>query len=134
MVIDWRCLNKITEPENLPMPLIKSIFDGLSGAKYFNCLDLASGYLQCELDEGSRKYTAFCTATNKYEYNVLPFGVRFAPGHFAKMMNMVIGNFPWIQCYIDDLIIFSNDFESHCSHILQLFEALKKANLKVNAE
>jgi hypothetical protein len=134
MVIDWRCLNKITEPENLPMPLIKSIFDRLSGAKYFTCLDLASGYLQCELDEGSRKYTAFCTATNKYENNVLPFGVRCAPGHFVKMMNMVIGNFPWIQCYIDDLIIFSNDFESHCSHILQLFDALKKANLKVNAE
>jgi hypothetical protein len=134
MCIDYREVNKITEPENLPLPLISDIFDRLSGKFWFSALDLKSGYWQCVLDCKSRDLTAFSTDKNRYCFNVVPFGVRNAPGHFCRLMHIVLGHLPCVELYLDDICIASETFEDHCNHILQVFKALRDANLKVNAE
>ena len=131
--MDFRSLNKITQPENLPTPLVRDIFDRVSGSKWFSLFDLTSGYNQIVLHKDSRKYTSFCTRTNKYMYNVLPFGLKNAVGGFCKIMEMTVGHLS--SCclsYVDDLICFSPTFEQHCLDIEKIFKALEKSNLKVN--
>ena len=134
VVIDFRRINAITIPENLPIPLVQDIFDRLSGCTYISLCDLCKGYNQCILSPESRKYTAFMTKRTKYEWNVLAFGLRNACGFFNRLMDMVLGHLPFVAYYFDDLVIFSQDFESHCKHIEQVFNALEKANLKVNPD
>jgi hypothetical protein len=41
LVIDYRELNKITQKDKFPIPLISEILDQLGKAKYFTTLDLA---------------------------------------------------------------------------------------------
>ena len=48
--------------------------------------------------------------------------------------NMVLGNLPFIQTYLDDFVIFSDTFEQHCEHIETVFKGLAMTGLKVNAE
>lgn len=43
-VVDFRKLNNLTVGDAFPMPNITSILDQLGKAKYFTCLDMASGY------------------------------------------------------------------------------------------
>lgn len=118
----------------MPIPQIKTIFDRISGATWFSLMDLKSGYYQCTLHKDSREYTSFSTSNNKYMFKCLPFGLRNAVGHFCRIINMVLGNLPFIQTYLDDFVIFSDTFEQHCEHIETVFKALAKAGLKVNAE
>lgn len=49
-------------------------------------------------------------------------------------MHMILGDLPFVEIYIDDITIHSNDFESHLKHILIVIQRLRKANLKLNNE
>lgn len=44
VVVDFRKLNSITVGDAFPMPNVTEILDQLGKAKYFTCLDIASGY------------------------------------------------------------------------------------------
>lgn len=48
MVIDYRELNKITERDNYPLPLIEDQIDSLHEKRFFTCLDLKDGFTTCE--------------------------------------------------------------------------------------
>jgi len=37
-----------------------------------------------------------------------------------------------VLVYLDDIIFFSRDFESHVQHLQDVFERLRKANLKLH--
>ena len=44
--IDFRALNKVTNKDAFPLPLIKDCLDSLSGVRYMSTLDMNSGYFQ----------------------------------------------------------------------------------------
>lgn len=58
--------------------------------------------------------TAFSTLNGKYEFLRLPFGLKNAPAFFQRMINDVprehIGKICYV--YIDDIIVFSKDYDS----------------------
>ncbi|KAL4089039.1 hypothetical protein QTP88_024117 [Uroleucon formosanum] len=57
VVVDFRKLNSITVGDAFPMPNITEILDQLGKAKYFTCLDMASGYHQIKLHPDDREKT-----------------------------------------------------------------------------
>lgn len=46
MYINYTALNKVTIKKNSLLPYIGDHFDWMAGAKYFNLVDLKSGYYQ----------------------------------------------------------------------------------------
>jgi hypothetical protein len=50
---------------------------------------------------------------------------------FQALMNQVLRRLTWKHCfvYVDDVIIWSKDFESHLQHLDLVFQRLRKANL-----
>ncbi len=132
--LDLRAVNSNTVAENLPVPNIRTIFDRLGGAVWISVIDLKAGYLQTELSPESRKYTAFMTRRSKYEYNVVPFGLRGGVGHFCRLIDMIFGNLSYLCFYLDDLVLFSESFDEHCKNIVEVFELLVKNNLRANFE
>ncbi len=66
-----------------PLPHIDDAMDSLARAKYFSSLDLKSGYWQVEMDEESKKYTAFTVGLlGFYECDRMPFGLCNVPATF----------------------------------------------------
>ena len=53
--IDYRRLNDVTLKDAYPLPRIDASLDQLSGAQWFSCLDLNSGYWQVEVEEQDRQ-------------------------------------------------------------------------------
>jgi len=132
--VDYRKLNQITERDVYPLPRIDDIIDKLAGSQYFTTLDLKAGYWQIPIEEEDKKKTAFVTTDGLYEFNVLPFGLSNAPASFQRIINSVLGNLRWdiTLVYLDDIIVYSKSFEQHVQHLDLVFDALQKANVKLN--
>src|SRR2546430_14820108 len=77
--------------------------------------------------------TAFITNFGLYEFVVMPFGLRNAPGTFQRLMNYILQDYlgQFVCIYLDDIIIYSKTFEQHIDHITQVFNALRQAQLKI---
>ncbi|GBG63924.1 hypothetical protein CBR_g39929 [Chara braunii] len=61
LCIDYRGLNFVTVKNVEPLPRIDDLLDYLQGCKYFNKIDLKSGYHQIEVDPADQHKTAFRT-------------------------------------------------------------------------
>ena len=132
MCVDFRTLNKIVRPVSFPLPLIDDILCLLGKAKYFTALDLKSGYWQVELDEKSKEKTAFACHKGLFQFNRMPFGLSNAPAVFQELMNIVLqGQEEFSIAYLDDILIFSETAEKHLEHIQQVFNRLRKHDLKL---
>ena len=131
--IDYRNLNKITQSISHPLPRLEDVFDaiGESSATIFSTLDLNSAYFQMELDPETKHKSAFITHEGVFEFNRMPFGLKNAPMSFQMLMAEVLRGIHWkfVLCYIDDLVLFSRNFEQHLDHLDQVFCKLREANL-----
>ena len=131
--IDYRKLNANTKTDAFPLPRIDDLLDSYRNANWFTTLDLASGYWQVEMKEDDREKTAFITPFGLYEFTVMPFGLCNAPATFQRLMNYVLQDHlgKFVSVYLDDIIIYSKNFEQHLDHIKLVFESLRQANLKI---
>ena len=131
LVIDYRTLNKVARKFTWPMPNVEDIFSKLDGATYFTTLNLRAGYHHIPMEKHLIPKTAFNSPFSKYEYVKVPFGLAQAPAYFQELMTGILKDFSFTIAYLDDIIIFSKTPQQHLSHIRQVFEKLKSANLSM---
>ncbi|UYV77347.1 hypothetical protein LAZ67_15000588, partial [Cordylochernes scorpioides] len=132
--VDYRRLNKITKKDVYPLPRIDDTLDCLQGARFYSSMDLQSGYWQIDLEESDREKTAFITPDGLYEFKVMPFGLCNAPATFERMMDGLLKGLRWTicLCYLDDIVVFSDDFEEHLRRLQLVLGCLRKAGLCLN--
>ena len=131
--IDYRRLNALTKRDVYPLPRIDDILDAAGGAKYFTSLDLASGYWQVELDQDAREKSAFTTHRGLFEFTRMPFGLCNAPATFQRLMQIILTGLEGKSCfvYLDDILVVSNTFEDHLSHLSEVLMRLRRAGLRL---
>jgi len=82
-------------------------------------VDLKSGYHQITLAERDREKTSFSVNGGKYETRRLPFGLKNAAIIFQRRIDDILreqmGRFCYV--YVDDVIVFSEDENSHIRHV-----------------
>lgn len=69
--VDYRKLNKVAKFDAYPMPRIEEVLDSIGSASVISTLDLAKGYWQIPLEEGSKEKSAFTTPYGLYEFEAL---------------------------------------------------------------
>ncbi|UYV77837.1 hypothetical protein LAZ67_15002540 [Cordylochernes scorpioides] len=131
--VDYRKVNNVTEKFSYPLPDITDCLDRLAGMKYFSHTDFVSGYWQCPLDETSKPITAFTTGNGLYEFQVLPFGLTGAPGHFERIMDTLLAELKWSECmvYLDDVIVYGRDIREHNERLTNVLECFRGASLSL---
>lgn len=134
LVLDYRFLNRSLVDIKWPIANVVDILDSLSGALYFSHLDLSQGYYQVELDEQSRKLTAFTTDRGQWQMKRLPMGLKISPSAFSRLMTVAMAGLNYEKCfvYLDDLIVFGRNLKEHNTNLMDVFNRLRKVNLKLN--
>ena len=99
--------------------------DLLGEASFLTKLDLSKSYYQIPMVEGDIPKTPFSTPFGKFEYTRMPFGLKNAPSHFQRTMDIVLAAlFDCSSTYIDDVIIFSRSFDDHLYDLNNVLTAL----------
>ena len=131
--VDYRRLNALTHKDAYPLPRIEESLTGLKAARWYSTLDLASGYWQVEMDPADREKTAFTTPFGLYEFERMPFGLCNAPATFQRLMQRCLGNLvnDSLLIYLDDVVVFSLDYDSHVRHLEEVFQRLHQHGLKL---
>jgi transposase InsO family protein len=134
--IDFRKLNEITIKNRYPLPNISELQDRLAGARYFTALDLRGAYNLIRMKEGEEWKTAFRTRYGLYEYLVMPFGLTNAPATCQELVNNVLRTHldQTVVAYLDDILVYSKTLEEHITHVTEVLECLKKADLQLKPE
>ncbi|XP_066937358.1 uncharacterized protein [Macrobrachium rosenbergii] len=132
MCVDYRKVNAHTKNDSFPLPRIDDCLDRIGSAKFITKLDLLKGYWQVPLSSRAREISAFVTPFGLYECKVMPFGMKNAACTFQRLMNRVICGLEGTEIYIDDLVVYSNDWVTHMVRLRKVFEALRSAGLVVN--
>ncbi|EGD79431.1 hypothetical protein PTSG_12973 [Salpingoeca rosetta] len=134
LVVDYRRLNAVSVPDAYPLPRLDDTLEAMAGAKFFSSLDLASAYHQVPLHPDDCSKTAFVTKNGVFEYTVVPFGLRNAPGHFQRCINTVLADVAGVSMYLDDIVIFSPTFDAHLATLRTVLERLRAVNLQLRRD
>lgn len=114
--------------------MVDELLGELHGSINFTKLDLYSGCFQIRVHPPNVHKTAFRTYEGHYEFLVMPFRLTSAPSSFQAIMNHIFR--PYLRKFIlvvfDDILICSNSWDSHLTHIETTLEIPTSHNLYAN--
>jgi hypothetical protein len=131
LCIDFRPLNAVTVSDPYPMPVIQELITQMREAKFFSRLDVTSAFWQIPMHPEHIKYTGFITPDGKYEWVRMPFGLKNASSSWQRFADRMLDSTPFAVAYLDDVFIFSNNWELHKLHLKHSFSRFRQYNVKM---
>jgi len=134
--VDFRGLNKVSKKDRYPLPLISDLLDSPSHAKIYTKIDLRHAYHLVRIAPGDEWKTAFRTQYGSYEWLVMPFGLTNAPAAFQRFVNTIFADMldVCVVVYLDDILIYSEDMDSHHKHVQEVLRRLRLHKLFAKPE
>ena len=99
---DYRYLNEQTLLDEHPLPLIERVIQDQGLNRIFTIIDARQGFHQMPIAPESRPCTAFWVGRKRYQWKVMPMGIRNAGAFFQRMMDYILGDLEGMNCYIDE--------------------------------
>ncbi len=128
--VDYRKVNAVSKFNAYPMPRVDEL---LGTARFYSTLDLTKGYWQIPLSPLSKEKSAFTTPFGLHQFVTLPFGLFGAPATFQRLMDKILRpHTAYAAAYLDDIIIYSQDWQRHMVHLREVLRALRGAGLTAN--
>ncbi|KAK8735950.1 hypothetical protein OTU49_005135 [Cherax quadricarinatus] len=116
---DYRKVNAITKPNDFPLPRTDDLIDAGAGATFVTRLDLLRGYYQVPLTPWAKEISGF-VKNGLFTNKVMPFGLCNAASMFQRIMNILVQPLEGVEAYLDDLVVFSDDWKSHVERLEEL--------------
>jgi hypothetical protein len=109
------------------------ILSAAAGAQWISKIDLRQAFFQIPMASGSEHYTGFRTHSGLWMFLRCAQGLRNSPKTMQRLIDSILrGCHKYAKSHIDDIIIFSNSWSEHLSHLREVLMRLKNAGLTVN--
>ena len=133
LVVDYRAVNQVIRQDRFPLQPTREIFDSLQGSKVFSLLDSALAYHQIVISPKSKEITAFSFDNRSYAYNRLPFGLAVSSQSYTRCMSHLLRDLgACALAFVDDLIVFSRDYDTQLIHLKHVFNAIRRSGMLLN--
>jgi len=140
LVIDLRGINSLIIPKLVQLPHIDELLQNISSTKprLLTTIDITSAFLQVNLSEKSRKFTAFTNPVGRqWQFKRCPFRLSTSPSQLVEILSNLFtdrSRFHNLLSYMDDLILFSNSWKSHMDQFGLTLQTLQDANISCNPQ
>ena len=110
------------------------MLDTARKAKVYTKLDLKHAYHLVHIAPGDEWKTAFRTHYGSFEWCVIPEGLANAPAAFQHFVNDIFADMLDVSVvvYLNDILIYLDDQESHRANIQEVLHRLCKHGLFYN--
>ena len=117
-------------------PNIADILNSLSQSKVFSTLEASQASHAIPIESKSRPLTAFATAFGLYHFARMPFGLNNSKAAYCRLVQRMINisGVEGVLAYLDDLLIHTENLETHLKLLNLVFQAHREAGIKSNAE
>ena len=133
---DLRQINKHSYQDKYAIKDVQECVDviGKAHSLIFSTLDMASGFWQQNLEDGSRDYTAFTIPllNTQFRWKRNCMGLAGAPASFARLTALAFRGIDKAITYIDDLLTHSQTHEEQLSILQLCFDRMRSFNMKFN--
>jgi hypothetical protein len=131
LCVDYWGLNRLTQKDQYPLPLITDLLDTLAKARVYIKLDLKHAYHLLQIAESDEPKTAFWTRYGSFEWRVMPFGLTNAPAAFQHFVNSIFADLLdiCVVVYLDDILIYSDSPEEHICNVWEVLQRLQEQSL-----
>ena len=133
---NFAALNKVTQVPPMPQGDIRAKQQRLSGHRWVNVFDFASGFYACEITIEDRPYICFYVEGRGYFcYKRMPFGLTGAPSTFAEMTARALGDLigTLFELFVDDGGLAGDDFDATMGNLRILFTRVRSTGLSLSA-
>ncbi|XP_049378163.1 uncharacterized protein LOC125842931 [Solanum stenotomum] len=135
LLINYKPLNFVSKWFRYPIPNKRDLLKRTFKANIYSKFDMKSGFWQILISEKDKYITAFNVPFGQYEWTVMPFGLKNAPPEFQNIMNSIFNDYSYMSIvYTDDVLIFSENIDSHFKHLNSFFKVIKNNGLVVSAK
>lgn len=134
VVVDLRRTNAKLLTDAYPLPRQDDILASLGKATIFSTLDITKSFFQVPIAAEDRWKTAFVSHRGHEQMTVSTMGLANSPAFFQHLMENILRRYLWkcLLVYIDDIIIFSDDKESHLADLDGALQQLKSAGFTLS--
>jgi len=107
--------------------------DWLNRVKWFTSLNLKEAYYWVWMKKGKEWKTAFWTRYRHYKYTIMLFELKNTFIIFQRLINNTLREYlnDFVITYLNDILIYSDDLETHCSHMHKILKKLNERALYV---
>ena len=132
--VDFRDLNKSCPKDDFPLPLTEILVDATVGYETLSFMDGFFGYNQIRMAPRDEEFTAFRTPKGIYCYKVMLFGLKNAGATYQRAMQRIFDDILHknVETYVDDLVVKSKKRIEHIQDLHQVFDRLRRYQLKMN--
>ncbi|KAI5668833.1 hypothetical protein M9H77_18686 [Catharanthus roseus] len=97
-------------------------------------MDGSSGYNQIKMAPQDEELTAFHTPKDIYCYELMPFGLKNPGATYQRAMQNIFDDMlhEMVECYVDDLVVKSQERGDHLEDFKIIFERLRRYQIKMN--
>ena len=134
-VQDGRALSSQSIQDCYELPKINSLFDRISNCEWISTFDFQSSFNQIGQELSSQPLTAFTYKGNRYMWKRLVMGQISSSAQFSRCINLLFSGIEGplnLALYVDDMMLWSKDLESHLVQLRFIFERLTWGCLKLN--
>lgn len=134
MCVDFTDLNKACPKDSYPLPCIDQLVYGSWSHQMLSFLDAFLGYNQIKMKKEDEEKTSFITEFDTLYYTMMSFDLKNGGVTCQRMMNQVFNKQLGrnLEVYVDDMVVKSTIAEAHTADLKEVFEVLKKNNMRLN--
>jgi hypothetical protein len=128
-IFDFRKVNQQTADEFVPISG-QEVFHQIAEAKtkWFTTIDWTSGFNKIHVDPSSGPTTVFSRKTRHLQYTRMAQGLKRSPWHFLSAAYDFFRPelHQHMYCFMDDVLLFHQDFDQHLAILKTIFDKLKR--------
>ena len=144
--VDYCALNNLLTPVKkahskakgvltlVPLPKIDEIYARLQGSHSIFYIRYEKWILSHGTNQTVKGKVSIVSPLGKWEFKRCPFGLAQAPAYFQRLINEVLAPFDFAFGYLDDILIYSPDIETHLKHLEMVFQRLREMQLKLKMD